>query len=135
MPRLSRWAIRVSLLHLAIGFSLGGPILLNKGLGVWPAAWKWLPAHIEFLLFGWTLQFVVGMGFWILPRFDQGRSRGNTFLPWLALGLLNAGVLAAALGPALSGSGWLPTSGRAAQALAALAFAAHAWPRVKPPGA
>jgi len=63
MPRLSRWAIRAALLHLGLGFTLGAMILINKGLGVWPAVWRWLPAHIEFLLMGWTLQLVIGMGF------------------------------------------------------------------------
>ena len=135
MPRLSRWAIRAALLHLGLGFTLGAMILINKGLGVWPAVWRWLPAHIEFLLMGWTLQLVIGMGFWILPRFDQGQSRGNEPLAWIAVGLLNTGVLATALGPVLGGPGWLPIAGRAMEALAGLSFSGHAWRRIKPPGA
>jgi hypothetical protein len=135
MPRLSRWAIRAALLYLGVGFTLGAMLLTNKGLGVWPGIWRWLPAHIEFMLIGWTLQLVIGMGFWILPRFDQGQSRGNEPLAWAALGLLNTGLLATALEPLIPGFGWLLLAGRVLEAMAGLAFAGHAWPRVKPPGA
>lgn len=134
MPRLSRWAIRIALMYLGVGFTLGALILTNKGIGIWPAAWRWLPAHIEFLLMGWTLQLVIGMGFWILPRFDQGRSRGNEPLAWLALVLLNTGILAAALGPPLGGPSWLPLFGRTLEAVAGLSFTGHAWGRIKPVG-
>jgi hypothetical protein len=134
MPRLSRWAIRAALIDLGIGFTLGALILINKGLGVWPAAWRWLPTHIEFLMMGWTLQLVMGMGFWILPRFGQGRSRGNEPMAWTALVLLNAGLLAVALGPLIGNPGWLPVVGRMMEAAAGVTFTGHAWSRVKPPG-
>jgi hypothetical protein len=104
-----------------------------------------LPAHIEFLLFGWTVQLILGVGFWILPRFSPGEGRkprrGREGLAWLAFFLLNLGALLAGLGPlagVLGGAGFSSTlsiAGRAAEAGAALAFAVHAWPRVKAAGA
>jgi hypothetical protein len=48
-------------------------------------------------------------------------------LAWIAWALLNAGVL-------LGLAGVTTLLGRLAEAGAALAFAIHAWPRIKPPG-
>lgn len=56
-----------------------------------------LPAHIEFVLFGWTAQLIMGMAFWILPRFPKPPLRGNEQLAWRAFLALNAGVALIAL--------------------------------------
>ncbi len=133
MPRLSTWFIRSALLYLAVGSTFGALILLHKGVPLNPWFWRLLPAHIEFLLFGWIVQLVMGVAFWIFPRFF--RSRGNVKPAWAAFGLLNLGVLLAGVGPVLGGPGWLIIAGRLAETGAAVAFALHAWPRVKRPGA
>lgn len=135
MPRLSTWMIRFALAYLGLGFTFGALMLLNKGLPVAPALWSLLPAHVEFLLLGWTVQLVMGMAFWILPRFSRGPKRGNEGLAWLAFGLLNLGVWLVGIGPLVGSTAWLPLLGRGAEAGAAIAFALHAWPRVKPSGA
>ena len=93
MPRLSRLAIRAALLYLLLGFTFGGLMLLNKGIPLAPWAWRLLSAHVEFLLIGWTAQFILGIGFWILPRFSRGPARGNESFAWMALGLINASAV------------------------------------------
>ncbi|MCB0212230.1 MAG: hypothetical protein KDJ52_23010 [Anaerolineae bacterium] len=132
MPRLSIWFIRAALLYLAAGVTVGGLLLGNKGLPVTPWLWLVLPLHVEFLLFGWIMQLVLGVAFWIFPRF--WRSRGNVTPAWIAFGLLNAGVWLAGLAPILGNSAWLLLLGRLAEAGAALAFGLHIWSRIKPPG-
>lgn len=132
MPRLSCWFIRAALLHLFLGFTFGGLLLFHKGVPLYPALWRFLPAHIEFLFFGWTVQLVMGIGFWIFPRFR--RSRGNEKLAWLAFGLLNLGVGLVALATLFTLPPLVSFLGRLAEAGAAIAFAWHAWPRLKPPG-
>ena len=132
MPRLSRWFIRAALLHLAIGTTIGSLILAHKGIPFYPLAWRFLPLHIEFLLFGWTVQLVMGVGFWIFPRFL--RSRGNEKPAWLAFGLLNLGIWLAGVGPTFGTPPIVLLLGRLAEAGAVVAFAAHVWPRIKPPG-
>ncbi|HUF37512.1 MAG TPA: hypothetical protein VMN57_03225 [Anaerolineales bacterium] len=134
MPRLSVVFIRTSLLHLVLGFTLGALILVQKGVGVFPSAWRLLPAHIEVLFFGWTVQLIMGTAYWILPRFPTHPVRGNEAPVRLAYTLLNAGVLAAALGPFLTPSPWTLLAGRLAEVLAIIAFVSNAWPRVKPFG-
>lgn len=131
MPGLSVWYVRSALVYLALGLTFGLLMLWHKGVPIHPAMWALLPSHIEFLLLGWTLQLALGVAFWILPRFRT--ERGNVRLAWLAYGLLNAGIWLVTLDPWL-GDLSLALAGRSAEALAVVAFALHAWPRIKPPG-
>lgn len=134
MPRLSIWYIRTALLYLGIGFTLGALMLYQKGVPLSLAVWQLLPMHIEFLLIGWMGQLALGVGFWILPRFIRGPARGDEKIVWAAYGLLNLGVLSAGVGRWLGAPTSLVLFGRLAELLAALLFALHAWPRVKPHG-
>jgi heme/copper-type cytochrome/quinol oxidase subunit 1 len=134
VPRLTLWMLRAALIYLGSGFTFGALLLFHKGVPLHPALWQLLPAHIEFLLFGWTVQLVMGMAFWILPRFSRAPRRGNEPLAWLAFGLLNLGVWLVSLGPAFTGTAALTFWGRAAELTSAAAFVLHAWPRVKAAG-
>lgn len=131
MPRFSRWAVRLALSYLALGLTFGGLLLSNKGVTYAPALWRLRPAHIEFLFAGWMVQLALGVAHWIVPRF-RGGEFGRVALAWLALGLLNAGILLVSFGP-LAG---LPNDslliGRSLEGLAALAYLVYIWPRVRP---
>ena len=131
MPRLSIWFIRTSMFYLAFGFTLGGLLLFNKGIPVNPLIWSLLPAHIEAVLIGWTVLLVMGMAFWILPRFPKPHVRGNEYLAWGALILINGGIWSLILGSYQSDAAWFTLGGRVLEAVGILAFVLHAWPRVK----
>ena len=135
MPKLSVWSIRASLIYLTLGFTFGALLLFNKGEPISPVVWSLLPAHIDFLLFGWTLQLVIGVAFWILPRYRRPPKRGDVRVAWTSVVLLNVGVLVAAFGPWLTSAPGVSLVGKGLEAGAALLFVLHAWPRVKPPGA
>ena len=132
MPRLSCWFIRAALIYLVLGITLGSLLLFHKGIPFWPLVWRTLPTHIEFLLFGWIVQLVMGVGFWIFPRFWT--SRGNEKPAWVAFVLLNLGVWLSGVGLALGAPPVVVFLGRLSVMGAAAAFAIHAWPRIKPPG-
>jgi hypothetical protein len=134
MPRLSAWLIRTALIYLAVGLTFGSLLLAQKGVTLHPVIWRLLPAHIEFVLLGWTLQLAFGVAYWILPRLAHGPRRGNERLAWLAYLALNTGVLLAGLGPVVGLPPIAILVGRAAEVMAAVLFAANAWPRVKPLG-
>ncbi len=130
MPKLSRLFVRTALAYLVAGFTAGALMLANKGVALHPFLWRLLPLHVEFLLVGWTVQFIFGVAFWILPRF--GTSRGPEGVVWLSYGLLNAGVLLAGVGGLLAGSPWPVLAGRLAEMGAIGAFVVNMWPRIKP---
>jgi hypothetical protein len=135
MPRLSVWTLRMALMYLLAGFTLGALMLANKGLTFNAALWNLLPAHIDFLLFGWTVQLAIGVAFWILPRFRIAPRRGNENLAWTAIILLNSAIWIDGVGPILLHFSYLNLLGRGLLILAAIVFAIHAWPRLKPSGA
>jgi hypothetical protein len=135
MPLLSVFFIRTALVYLSLGFTFGGLMLFNKGITIMPAVWSLLPAHIEFLLIGWTIQLILGVAFWILPRFSHGPSRGREEIAWLSYFLINAGIWMDILSPLFHELPWLPLLGRLFEVGAAAAFGGYAWARIKPTGA
>lgn len=130
MPRLSVWFVRAALVYLTLGFTFGGLMLANKGILLSPLLWRLLPTHIEFLLFGWTVQLAFGVAFWILPRWRT--QRGDVRPAWTAFLLLNSGIWLVVAAGWFNGPAWMLVGGRLLEATSVAAFAWHAWPRVKP---
>ncbi len=131
MPRLSVFMVRAALLHFGFGLMIASLALFNKGIPFDSILWRFVPIHVEVLIFGWMMQFALGVAFWIMPRFATGSRYGRVWLARAAFMLLNTGVVAAAVG--LS---WniplLVFIGRGTLLLAVIAFAVHIVPRVKP---
>ena len=130
MPRLSVYFVRASLLYLLISFSIGGLMLANKGMMISPMIWSLLPLHMEFAFIGWMIQLALGVAFWILPRFRRGAPRGDERWSWLALVLVNAGILLVLLDMLFDGQGFA-LAGRGAEFLGLISFAIGNWRRVK----
>jgi hypothetical protein len=129
MPRVSAWFVRASLCHLVAGFVLGALLLAGKGITLGFDAWALRPVHIEMLLVGWMIQLVMGVAIWIFPRFVLRRApQRSAVTAWLALALLNCGVLLVSLG------GSFLAAGRLIEIVAAASFAVHLWGRVSPAG-
>jgi|SRR5690554_1240798 len=128
MPTLTVWALRLACAHLAFGLTVGALLLANKGFP-FLAGSNWLGVHFHTMTFGWTIQCVIGVAYWILPTFGRRNNKGNDALAWSSVALVNLGTIVGCL------SGTFSAAGFTIQALAALAFAAHLWPRVKPFGA
>ena len=133
MPKLSVWMVRASLIHMGIGFLFGALILLHKGIPLYPWLGRLLNPHVELMIFGWTMQLVMGVAFWILPRFGGERHHGNVSLGWWSFGLINGGVLLAASG-AWFALGLVVLVGRLATLGAIALFVLLVWARVKPLG-
>lgn len=130
MPRVSIWAVRLSLLYLLFGFTLGALMLANKGVPFAPWVWSLLPFHIDVLLFGFIIQLALGMAYWILPRY-RGGSRGNETVLWITVGLLNAGVWSVACIGLFNLPGQYLAIGRILEGAAAGLFAFQVWRRIR----
>jgi hypothetical protein len=131
---LTALAVRSALLHLAAGATLGALILWDKGLPLAPELRRFLPAHRELLLIGWMAQLALAVAYWILPRFSVGEARPRAWMAWSALVCLNLGVQLTAWAGPLGLPAPVVAAGRALELSAAVLFAGHAWPRVKPFG-
>ncbi len=134
MPKLSVWMVKASLIYMGIGFLFGSMILYHKGIPLYLWTWKLLNPHIEIMIFGWTIQLVMGVAFFVLPRFSDRENRyGAEYLGWCSFYLINSGVALSAL------ADWyniisLAFFGRLLVLSAILAFTIMIFPRVKPLG-
>jgi hypothetical protein len=131
--------IRTALVWLALGYTIGGLLLLNKGVPMLPGLWTLRYSHVHMLLIGWMVQFACGVAFWILPRLDASGARGDERPVWLCYAALNCGVVLAALHDPLAAAIGGTTAidlmlvGAGALYIAAIvAFATHAAPRIVP---
>lgn len=130
MPQLSIAYVRLALLHLALGFTIGAVMLANKGTPFAGWLWRLRAAHIEILLMGWFVQFALGVAFWIAPRFWEKPVRGSVTGAWAALILLNTGVWLVVFSTTLVWAATWLLLGRLLEVAAALAYALHLWPRI-----
>ena len=132
MPRLSVFLVRASLIHLGIGFLFGAFILAHKGTATMPWAWQLFQPHHEIMIFGWTIQFVMGISFYILPRFSQRVHRyGVVRLGWASFWLLNMGVSLVVLASLLNQEVGILV-GRVLSLLAVILYVVMIWSRIKP---
>ena len=133
IPRLGRLMIKTAFIWLVLGFTFGALMLSIKGRPWWPGVWRFKPVHIDMLLFGWLVQFIMGVGYWIFPRY-RGQ-RGRPAAAWGAFVTLNLGLLLELYIPLSKTSHlaqWLTPLSLVLFGLAALSFIVHAWPRIRP---
>jgi len=122
--------IRTAFVYLLLGFTLGSLLLAHKGLGLQPALWSWLPAHIELLLMGWIVQLTMGVAFWILPRYWEKPRRPKEEYAKIAFALLNVGIWCVVAGTTFRAGPWVLPAGRGLELAAVIFFAAHSWRRI-----
>lgn len=131
LPRLTAWTLRAALIYLFLGFSVGGLLLIHKGIYLHPLLWTILPAHINFLLFGWMVQLIMGTVFWIFPRYRRAPKRGNIYSAWSAVILLNLGIWLMAIEPFTNHTALIGALGRIFLLASGLTFGLYAWGRIK----
>ncbi len=132
MPRMSVWLIRAALLHFLSGALMGSAYLCFKAEGWFAWSVSHLPVHVEVMLVGWMVQLVIGVAYWILPRPADEPRDAHAPVMWAVFGLINAGVLIAALGGDPLFPAWTGLAGRVMEVAAAALFALHAWNRQRP---
>ena len=94
MPTVSIYLIRSAFIYLILGIGIGTLLLIDKGFSFAPQIWFLLPIHIELLLSGWLLQFLMGVAYWMFPKFITGKTRGNKNVAVTMFILYNLGMIA-----------------------------------------
>jgi len=129
MPLVSRILIKASLIYLLVGLLIGVLMLINKAVFISPVFWFLIPAHIEIMIFGWIIQFTMGVAYWILPRYLKDKGRGSVKLANLVPILLNAGIILVVISDLMAWNGAALT-GRVFELSAVLIFMVLHWKRV-----
>lgn len=130
MPAPSRWMIRLSLIYLLLGMGMGAVMLIHKAYPLHPAIWQLLPFHIEVTIFGWIIQFTLGTGYWMLPRFLKGPQRGPGWAANTLIIFLNAGIFFTLLDDLTDTELPVQLLGRSLELLAVIIFISLHWRRI-----
>lgn len=139
MPRITRLFVKTALAYFVAAMVLG---LLLAVRPLLPAPWSsamgsvW-PVYWHLFMLGWVTQLIIGIAYWMFPRFSKAQPRGSDRLAWITYALINAGLLLRAVAEPQLGSGptwlwaWLVALAALLQWGGGMAFVANTWPRVK----
>ncbi len=132
MPKLSIWMLRSALVALLVGTALGALLLATEPhYDATRASLR--DAHLTLLLFGWLVQFVLGVAYWMLPRYPRAPDRGPRWAGWAAYSAFLVGLGLSLIGLLLPLSGLAP-AGKLLLAGATFGFILLLWRRAKPFG-
>lgn len=137
MPTLTRYFIKSSLIHLIVSLVLG-VIVAMQPLFAWsPELGSLRPVYLHLLIVGWIAQLIIGMMYWMFPKYSKTSPRGNTTLGWLVYFALNGGLLLRAIGEPLAAfrpemnAGWLLVLSAVLLCGAGWGTVINTWTRVK----
>lgn len=137
MPTLSRWFIKIGLIYFVLGLTLGSIMLAQPIMG-WSAQLQVLrPVYLHFLFIGWVTQIIMGVGYWMFPKFSKEKPRGSERLGWMVLISLNIGLVLRAIGePAMvlaprANLGWTLAFASMFLLFAGWGFIFNTWGRIK----
>lgn len=132
MPLATRLAIRLALGWLVVGMAMGVVVAAARAGLLPPRSSLALMVHIPAVLVGWFAQLVIGVAYWMMPKYGRSDARWprGPERPFLAaIVALNVALLIAVLGRFV-GPG-LVRVGAVAVLASFAACAAQIWPRVK----
>ena len=137
MPAITRWYVRTSMVYLIAGLSLAVLLALAQVVELPKLLQAAGPVYFHLFLVGWVTQLIMGIVFWMFPKYSKERPRGREGLAVATYILLNAGLLLRMLrepGAAVSVSplwSWVLVLSATLQWLAGMLFVANTWGRVK----
>ena len=95
------------------------------------------PVYIHLLTVGWITQLIIGVGYWMFPKFSRENPRGSERLAWATFILLNVGLALRVISePQVSilakpDLRWMLALSAVLQLVAGWLFVINTWARVK----
>lgn len=137
MPPITRTFIKTGLLYFvtALLASLLVAGYLPLGLPIWVAGLS--PVYFHLFMVGWVTHLIIGVAFWMFPKFTKAQPRGSESLAWAVYVLLNSGLLLRVVAEPLQSVqpgpvwGWLLVLAAGLQWLGGVCFVVNTWPHVK----
>lgn len=137
MPTLSRWYIKIGMLYFVVGLTMGAVLLAQPVMGWSSSLQVFRPVYLHLLFIGWVTQLIMGVGYWMLPKYSKEKPRGNERLGWAVLVMLNIGLVLRSIGePAVilmpeAGLGWMLAAASLLLLLAGWGFIFNTWGRIR----
>lgn len=137
MPSLSRWFIKVGMIYFIVGLTMGAILLAQPALGWSPQLQVLRPVYLHFLFIGWVTQIIMGVGYWMFPKYSKESPRGSAKLGWAVFILLNIGLLLRGVSEPMmvinpqTGWGWMLAVASMFLLLAGWIFIFNTWGRIK----
>ena len=137
MPPLTRWFIKTSLVYFILALAVG---LLLAVQGIWSLSLRlagMFPVYIHLLVEGWLTLLIMGVVFWMFPKYTRDRPRGSEALGWATYILVNVGLIIRVISEPINTQqpamlwGWLLVTAAVLQWSGGMAFVANTWSRVK----
>lgn len=137
MPPITRVFIKAALTYFVIALVTGFLLVAAPWLSLpaWISALN--PVYFHLFMVGWVTQLIVGVAYWMFPKFSRERPRGSDVLAWSTFILLNVGlalrIIAEPANTFSPGGPWgmLLATSALLQWIGGVAFVANTWPRVK----
>jgi hypothetical protein len=130
MPAITRYFIKAAMLYFAAGLLTGFLISARTLLNLPAALTAMTPTYLHMLVVGWITQLIIGVAYWMFPKFSKESPRGDERVGWAIFILLNVGLLLRVIGEPLN-IGWLLPISAIMQFFAVWLFIIVVWPRVK----
>lgn len=137
MPLLTRWLIRTALVYFVAALVTALALALRPVLNLPEFTRALTPVYFHLLMVGWVTQLIMGVVFWMFPKFTKENPRRSEPLGWATYTLLNGGLVLRVIGEPLLAStegmlvAWLVVASAVMQWLAGMAFVLNTWARVK----
>lgn len=137
MPVLARWYIKAGLAYFVLALIVGLLLAADPVIDLPGRMITLRPVYVHLLVVGWITQLIIGVGYWMFPKYSKERPRGSDALGWTTFVLLNVGLLLRAISEPRSGPGadpdlgWLLALSAVFQVVAGWLFVINTWPRIK----
>ncbi len=137
MPIVTRTFVKTALVYFVVALLTGMLVAARSVLDLPRLVAGLSPVYFHLFMVGWVTQLIIGIAYWMFPKYRRDLPRGYDSLAWATYALLNLGLLlrlvaepAQTVSPAPTWGTLLALSALL-QWLGGLAFVANTWPRVK----
>ena len=134
MPDEARYMIKTALGWLCLALVAGvATAAWGTPRGWWPGVAMY-PTLLHLVTVGWLTQLIFGVAYWLFPRWSRESPHGPHQVVRAVYVLLNVGLVLRVIAEPFTGLGFrmkILLASSVLQAIAAVAFAAYMWKRVK----
>lgn len=137
MPLLTRVWIKSALVYFILALLLGILLALDSANLVQLPLQGLFPSYVHFLTIGWITQLIMGVVFWMFPKFSQEKPRRSDRAGWVSFVTLNLGLVLRLIGEPLNSTlhtrwaGWMMAIAALLLWIGGAVFVVNTWGRVK----